>query len=356
MATRVRRYHRQPHLWLNPKSRVWYVVWSEGGRPRRHSTRTRERVTAENVLAQLLRDRAQDPTWRAPRRLTLRAAAAEWVALKSQARFDLKGVTLKEYRTFARRISETVPASLHVDAATPRDLRLILEELERRHELGALSMKKVQNHLSMLFRWLHREGVVPRNPAASLERVKTAAPAPRGVTEEEFARILAAIEADLLEGAPPRARADAAEVRDLIEVLWNSGLRSIEAYRLSWSDLDLPSARWVIRSPANKGGVRELPMHPRVVEILARRRLRALLQPFPRYATENAWGRFRGRHGRLVRRMRLHDLRHAFITRLVSAGNLAAARHLGRHRTPAMTDLYSQVTSDTFREALRDLG
>lgn len=191
-------------------------------------------------------------------------------------------------------------------------------------EGGSRSLRRVQGHLSMVFIWLQRENVITRNPAASLEPVKHEAREQHCVSSEEFAALRAAIETEVAKGAAGILR-QAQDVLDLVDVLWVSGLRSIEAYRLQWTDVDLNAATWRSRSPENKGGVRKQPMQRNTVAVLSRRRLQGLPSPFPKYPTQNAWIRFKQRQPE-VEGWSLHGLRRGFITRLVAAGNLAAAR------------------------------
>jgi integrase len=68
-------------------------------------------------------------------------------------------------------------------------------------------------------------------------------------------------------------RREAQLVAGLREVLWRSGLRSIEAILLRWEDVELEARTWRIRSPSNMGGDQLLPLHPDLVPVLRRRRL-----------------------------------------------------------------------------------
>lgn len=351
---RRRRARGLPHLWRHPKSLVYYMVRQVHGRPVRKSLRTREYVTATNEIEAAIRDHAAGEAWNTPDDLTLTEAAREWLELKAEPRFDLSVRTLNEYRTTVERLEELLPVSAPVQSVTPRDLRKLLTAYEARWPSGPRGTRRIQSHLSMLFRWLIKEGVLTRNPVEALDAVRVPQRDQHCITPEDYATLLASLDGDIAGEQGPLAARDALTVRELVEVLWFSGLRSIEAYRLVWEDVDLEGATWVIRSPANKGGVRRHPVHPAAIDVLRRRRLRGLSVPFSLYPTQNAWIRFKRRH-RAFRGWSLHALRRGFISRLVAAGNLAAARHLGRHRTPAMTDLYTTVGSETFRAALEAL-
>ena len=50
MPRRRRTYSRRPHLWSRPPRGIYYIVWQEGSRFRKLSTRTTKRAVAEAAL------------------------------------------------------------------------------------------------------------------------------------------------------------------------------------------------------------------------------------------------------------------------------------------------------------------
>ncbi len=161
-----------------------------------------------------------------------------------------------------------------------------------------------------------------------------------------------------IEAAPGESeRREAQLLADLLDVLWLSGLRSIEAIRLHWKDVDLDARTWRIRSPENKGGDQVLPLHPELVPVLRRRQLETAAEAGPfvvEWHVRNAWRRFKSRHKEWAG-WSLHSLRHGFVTRVRAAAGDAAASHLARHKSKAMTEHYSHFDQETFREALDGL-
>ena len=152
---------------------------------------------------------------------------------------------------------------------------------------------------------------------------------------------------------PPRGAAPGG----LLDVLWLSGLRSIEAVRLQWREVDLDARTWRIRSPANKGGDQVLPLHPELVPVLRPRMLETASEEGPfalEWHVRNAWRRFKGRHNEWTG-WSLHSLRHGFVTRVRAATGDAAASHLARHKSKAMTEHYSHFDAGTFRSSLERL-
>ena len=331
-----------------------YLWWTEGGKTRRESARTAKHADAEQLAREKELELAS-VSWARPRRVSFHQAARTWLEDRSAARYGLDPKTLRGYRAMVDLVLEAAPRGLRADQVSPAHVRDLLGRLEERG-LAPVTIRRYHVALSMLFRWLQRQGSVSRNPVGAVDPPRVPASTRRAAGAAEVNAIQAAAAAELLE---PRRRAaqkrQAQTVADLVTALWFSGLRSIEAFRLTWEDVDLDRATWTIRSPKNKGGTVVLPVHREVGAMLRRRRLLGQPGPFQGPGDREAWRKFKARHPELEQR-HLHALRHSFVTRMVETGNLAAARHTARHRTPEMTDLYTHVGPETFRAALEALG
>lgn len=346
-------YRRLPHLWRGPNGYL-YIVYSDRGRWIRKSTKTKKVAAAEAALKRFVEDGGA--TGRPDRRLTLAQAAREWLDDRSSERVALARCTVSEYALTVQRIADSPIGSLQADQIEPRDVRELLKWLgAKRVSVGAQG--RIVGHLRMLFRWLMREEVLRSNPAEVVDAPNVARGRRPAVTPEQFARLREAATGDV---STARGEGEAREAQlliDLLDVLWLSGLRSIEATRLRWPDIDLEARTWRIRSPENKGGDQVLPLHPELVQVLRRRRLEtaAELGPFAHdWHVRNAWRRFKGRHEEWAG-WSLHSLRHGFVTRVRAAHGDAAASFLARHKSRSMTEHYSHFDASTFRGVMESI-
>ena len=150
--------------------------------------------------------------------------------------------------------------------------RPVLESYQRhlrRHRkdngkpLGVSTQANRLSALKKLFAWLCREGRLPANPAADLEKPR----APRrllhkALAPEEIEKLLAVPDVDDPLGLRDRA---------LLELLYSSGLRRAEAARLALRDLD--PARGTLFVDQGKGGKdRLVPLGARAARWLDRYR------------------------------------------------------------------------------------
>lgn len=330
-----------------------YLWWTEHGKTRKESARTNKVGDADRLAREKELELAS-VSWARPRRVTFHQAVCTWFEDRSAPRYGLDPKTLRGYRAAVELVLDTAPRGLRADQVSPAHVRELMGSLEERG-LAAVTIRRYHVALSMIFHWLQRQGSVSRNPVTAVDPPRVPASTRTAASSEEFQAILDAAGA---EQANPSRRASqkrqAQTVADLVTALWFSGLRSIEALRLTWADVDLDRVTWTIRSPRNKGGTVVLPVHREVVTMLRRRRLLGQAGPFQGPGDREAWRKFKVRNPELEQR-HLHALRHSFVTRMVETGNLAAARHTGRHRTPEMTDLYTHVGPETFRAALEAL-
>jgi len=341
-------YHRQPHLWRHPNG-VFYLIWTEGGKPRRRSAKTRSRVDAERVLAVFVQVH-DSASWGVNLDITLHKAAETWLAEKEKPRYRLSLGTLRPYRSIVERIKRFFPPQMRAADVSPRDIRKFLDFLEREFSLSPQGIRKRLGHVSMVFRFQAREGNLVRNPcdavaAPTAKPIRTPA-----ITEEDFLELLSdlsatGVEVDLRDW-----------LRDLVTVLWFSGLRSIEAYRLNWEDIDLDGKLWTIRSPSQKGGTRVEPIHRKIISILVRLKERGKEGPFSsEWPLRNEWRRFKIGCVKW-KGMSLHSLRHAFVTRLAKQGNPSITKYLAGHHTDSMSDHYTQLGPEDVRQALNRLN
>jgi integrase/recombinase XerD len=221
---------------------------------------------------------------------------------------------------------------------------------------AATSVARALSTVRSFHRFLLREGLASRDPAAGVVRPRLPRALPHPLGAEEVIALL-----DVPAPATPGGLRD----RALLELLYGAGLRVSEATGLDVDDLDL-----------EEGGVRVLGKGGKEREVPVGRYAREALGTYLRTARpELATARTRGalflnaRGGRLTRQSvaRLvagyarqagiarsvspHDLRHSFATHLLDGGaDVRVVQELLGHASVATTQVYTLVTAQHLRD------
>jgi integrase len=224
-------------------------------------------------------------------------------------------------------------------------------------------------------------GVIDAHPMAGLKRLK--------VDDDERVRFLSPAEEKRLRDAlvkretvmreardrfnewredrgkaalPARAQVYVDNVRPLVLLALNTGLRRGELFSLKWADIDADANMLTVRAAAAKSGdSRRVPLNPEAHEVL--KAWRKQQKP------ESDAFVFPGADGKRltninkswatvctlakVTNFRLHDCRHHFASRLVQLGNdLNRVRELMGHADIKMTLRYSHLSEDNLKAAV----
>lgn len=228
------------------------------------------------------------------------------------------------------------------------DQQAVRNYVARRHRGGA-SGKTLRRELSALrsfYRYLEREGIADRNPAA-------------GVRAPKIARKLPAVlDADQLCSLLDQADDDPLAVRDtaMVELLYSSGLRLAELVAMDLGDLDGDD---VILEVTGKGAkTRRVPVGSHAVAAIRR-----WLKVRGNYAGSDQQALFVSRRGNRIhprtvqqrlrrwamakgatRNIHPHLLRHSFASHLLeSSGDLRAVQELLGHSDISATQIYTHL-------------
>lgn len=229
-----------------------------------------------------------------------------------------------------------------------------------------------------LFRFLHRTGRTPGNPARGVRTPKTGRPLPAYLTRPEMERLFEAVDA-AGEGArteAPEVRARRLRNRAILELLYSSGLRLSELQGLDRSDLDLGERRVRVRGKGRKDRI--VPVGGRAAQALAawaearaevtagraeaERGRRAGSEPL--FTTAGGARLSRRQIQRVVtawlRRaaedegLSTHSVRHSFATHLLDAGaDLMAVKELLGHASLSTTRVYTHTSRERLLETYR---
>jgi integrase/recombinase XerD len=220
----------------------------------------------------------------------------------------------------------------------------------------ATSVARTLSAVRSFHRFLEREGVSERDPAAHVVQPRLPRSLPRPLPVEDVRRLLEAPDA-----ASPTGLRD----RAILELLYGSGLRISELTAMDVDDLDLEEGS--LRVLGKGGKEREVPLgsfgRDAVSAYLTRGRP-ALATAVSRGAlflnarggrlSRQSCARLLGRYVRLAgidRRVTLHTLRHSFATHLLEGGaDVRVVQELLGHASVATTQIYTLVTARHLRE------
>lgn len=196
-----------------------------------------------------------------------------------------------------------------------------------------------------LFNRAKEWGVLKNSPARRVRSLRLEQKEPHFLTVEE-GRCL--------------SRVATGQMKTFIVVALNTGLRKGELFALKWSDIDIAKAELRVRKSKGK----------RFRVVLLNHTSLEALRTQPRHITSRlifynsngtAWKDVRGSfraaltHAKLPR-IRIHDLRHSFVSNLVAAGvDLRAVQELAGHANIATTMKYAHLSPERLRESVAAL-
>ena len=263
---------------------------------------------------------------------------------------------LEQFRAF---MQTTMPQVGGPEAVDTLVLRTYLGYLHQRGISKASVMRKLAA-LRAFFRFLHREGRVPANPAKVLHTPRQIKTVPRVLSEAESVSLVEAPAAPSDEG--PRSEAQLlARLRDgaLLELLYATGMRASEALGLDMEGLLLKEG--IVRVWGKGKKERIVPFGEpaaRAVEayLAARPDFAALAPASPVFCnlkggrlTSRSLQRIVEKYAKLApmdKDASPHTLRHSFATHLLARGaDLRAIQELLGHESLSTTQKYTHVAA-----------
>jgi integrase/recombinase XerC len=212
-------------------------------------------------------------------------------------------------------------------------------------EVTAVSVRRKLACVRSLFKFLHSEGLLAKNPATRLRTPKAPQRLPEVMSQDKANLIL-----DTAEDKPARER-DLA----FLELLYGCGIRVSELVGINLEDIDI-AERWLrVRGKGNKE--RQVPLTEAAAVAVERYLSVRKVEPGERALFANKHGRrLSDRHVRtLVKIYALlstgdssihpHSFRHAYATHLLADGaDLRAIQELLGHARLSTTQKYTQVS------------
>lgn len=234
---------------------------------------------------------------------------------------------------------------------------LALRQFVAQQREGGLSKVTIARRVATIrsfFRFLHREGYVPANPALGLVRPKQDRHLPSFLSVEETTRLMEAPAGDSFASSRDRA---------ILETLYSTGLRVSELVNLKVRDVDLIGG--TLRTMGKGRKERMVPMGSYSIQAI-----RGYLKALTPAETEPDRPLFRNqRRGRLTdrsvrrilnryllqvsvdRKISPHSLRHSFATHLLDRGaDLRSVQELLGHSSLTTTQIYTHVTTERLKK------
>ncbi len=213
-----------------------------------------------------------------------------------------------------------------------------------------------------LFRYLHREGEIPSNPARPVRGPKLDRTLPAHVRTEEMS--------ELFRWAEVRAAEENGLVETrllvILELLYGSGIRLAELSALNLRSLDLARGQMRVFGKGRK---------ERIVPVTdsAARAVAGYLPRRAEVARSDSRALLVGRHGRRLSNRQIqryvrqvlaafadasglsvHSLRHSFATHLLDAGaDLMAVKELLGHASLSTTQIYAHTSKERLRRVYK---
>lgn len=338
---------------LNGEARgEWWVLWydADGGRHR-------EKAGTKAAAVDLYRRRKTEvrqgrhfpERMRNAQAATLETICDDYVAALAVNRRDRRGQV-------AGRLAEVcaILGPRTAQSITPQDverLKARLSEARARGRHGTRKPASVNRYLQDLraaYNLARRNEKVDRNPGGDVRLLRENNKRTRELTSEEEARLLTALDLATRHGA--------ADLRPLVRLILETGLRLGEACPLRWSDVDWTGGFATLQH-TKAGEKQHAPLSAESLAIL-----RAVGpgnghifawtdgKPWTPNFVTCAFARAVRRAG--IPDLRAHDLRHTFACRKLRAGvDLYTVSKLLRHASIAMSERYVHLTRGDLRAA-----
>lgn len=268
-------------------------------------------------------------------RMTVSEYAVEWLG-----QLEVKPATKAMYGSIVRQQLGHL-GEMRLTRVAPPDIRAILAERQREGYSGR-TRRAVLDVLRMIFRLAESDGIVERNPAATVTAPRIDAKDPVHLDAEQARRFLDAARDDNL--------------YPLYALALGTGLRRGELLALTWRDLGPGLDHLVVRRGKTAAAARTVPV-PSFAAVALRglqRRPGTIFPYSPGYVTRHV-AVICARAG--VPRISFHGLRHSTASILLAEGvDPLTIRGILGHTNVSMTAHYARSEEAGRRDALERLG
>ena len=271
-----------------------------------------------------------------------------------------KGLSQKTLEAYSRDIGKyrNFLAENKITAFAEEDTPFILKHLILLRELGLGARSRARHLVAIrgLYRFLHQEKILRRNPAKLIDLPKTSLKLPHVLSKDEI---------ELLLEAPDTSKPLGVRDAAMLELLYAAGLRVSELINLKLQDINLEAGFVRIFGKGSKERIVPIGMHARkkINHYLNTARSLRLKQTSSPYLFIARLGKPMTRQGfwKLLRRYAIlaglnkkitpHSLRHSFASHLLEGGaDLRAVQIMLGHVDISTTQIYTHVTREHLKK------
>lgn len=213
---------------------------------------------------------------------------------------------------------------------------------------------QLYKNIKSFFNWSLNNDYLQHSPVNKIKAPKPPEQKPIWINKEQFGIILKNV--------------SDTKLKDIYEILFNTGLRANELLSLDWSNIDLENKLIHIRNSdsfqTKTGKERIVPMNEKVYVIIQRqptRFIKGLLfinDKKVKYNVDYISKQFKTalRNTNLDKYIHLHSLRHSFASNLAKQGiSLFQIGKLLGHTKPQTTMIYSHISPNDLRQVVNQL-
>lgn len=325
------------------RGKTWYIAYYVNGEQVKEKIGTAPMVTkgqAELALKARLGEVVQD-------RYKLEKAKHR-IRLLNLVQQYLKW-TKENQKSYSREVSISkhfvqFMGDIYIDSISSWDI----EKYKSKRKQDSMKPSTVNRELNMLRSMFNRAvewGQIEKNPLSGVKKLK---PLKAEDYERKALYISNGVFTKLLNDSSPN-------LRNFLTVAKNTGMRVGELVNLKWTDIDFNTKQIKIKESKNFTQ-RYVPMNCTVYEALNSldKTVESVFPYKSRESASNSWRKVKLRLG--LSEYRLHDLRHTFITDLVTRGvDIVTVMEITGHKDIRMLKRYTHPTVSHKIEAVNRL-
>ena len=189
----------------------------------------------------------------------------KWAKVWLETYIDSRDITAASRRMYYDKMENIILPAIGAYKLRSVTATQLQQLLNKRAGYSSSDTGKLRIVIKAMFRQAAENRIIPYDPAAGLKMPRTTSGKHRSLTEEERAALIAAADADRVDGKPNNSGLW------VLSMLY-CGLRPGEAAALRWDDVDLDAGvlhvtqakeahSKAIKAPKTSAGVRDIPIH-----------------------------------------------------------------------------------------------